>query len=225
MQTGADRSEAPNAIRTDLGAIFVSWELSRSKMADHIAVAGRRRRRCRSTLCVAAMSPGYWSALRNFGRKRWRERGRSSLSSSSRRLVSTGFWIDRVLRKEGIESHVVDPASITTSRRRRRAKSRRDRRRSAGSRAAGTQARRTSGVRDGESADPRGRGPPASPLSRAQGADRRAGPGTSIASRGCCSHRGISGYQPLRHDRREQLDTIQTGDGAPTGSSEGTGSP
>src|SRR5437016_1338060 len=33
-----------------------------------------------------------------------------------------GFWIDRVLRKEGIESHVVDPASIATSRRRRRAK-------------------------------------------------------------------------------------------------------
>ena len=33
-----------------------------------------------------------------------------------------GFWIHRVLQKEGIESHVVDPASITTSRRRRRAK-------------------------------------------------------------------------------------------------------
>jgi transposase len=33
-----------------------------------------------------------------------------------------GFWIDRVLQKEGIESHVVDPASIATSRRRRRAK-------------------------------------------------------------------------------------------------------
>ena len=30
MQTVADRSEAPNAIRTDLGAIFVSLELSRS---------------------------------------------------------------------------------------------------------------------------------------------------------------------------------------------------
>ena len=37
-----------------------------------------------------------------------------------------GFWIDRVLRKEGIESHVVDPASITTSRRRRRAMAERD---------------------------------------------------------------------------------------------------
>src|SRR5437773_8237099 len=33
-----------------------------------------------------------------------------------------GFWIHRVLQQEGIESHVVDPASIATSRRRRRAK-------------------------------------------------------------------------------------------------------
>jgi transposase len=33
-----------------------------------------------------------------------------------------GFWLHRVLEKEGIESHVVDAASILTSRRRRRAK-------------------------------------------------------------------------------------------------------
>ena len=33
-----------------------------------------------------------------------------------------GFWIRRVLQSEGIESHVVDAASILTSRRRRRAK-------------------------------------------------------------------------------------------------------
>jgi transposase len=33
-----------------------------------------------------------------------------------------GFWIHRVLQSEGVESHVVDPASIATSRRRRRAK-------------------------------------------------------------------------------------------------------
>ena len=33
-----------------------------------------------------------------------------------------GFWIHRVLTESGIESHVVDPASIATSRRRRRAK-------------------------------------------------------------------------------------------------------
>jgi transposase len=33
-----------------------------------------------------------------------------------------GFWIHRVLEREGHESYVVDPASIATSRRRRRAK-------------------------------------------------------------------------------------------------------
>jgi transposase len=33
-----------------------------------------------------------------------------------------GFWIHRVLQSEGIESHIVDAASIATSRRRRRAK-------------------------------------------------------------------------------------------------------
>jgi transposase len=33
-----------------------------------------------------------------------------------------GFWVDRVLKNEGIESHVVDPASVATSRRRRWAK-------------------------------------------------------------------------------------------------------
>jgi hypothetical protein len=33
-----------------------------------------------------------------------------------------GFWIHRVLTENGIESHVVDPASVATSRRRRRAK-------------------------------------------------------------------------------------------------------
>src|SRR6266851_4039597 len=33
-----------------------------------------------------------------------------------------GFWLHRVLQQNGIESHVVDPASIATPRRRRRAR-------------------------------------------------------------------------------------------------------
>lgn len=33
-----------------------------------------------------------------------------------------GFWIHRLLQDEGVESHVVDPASIATSRRRRQVK-------------------------------------------------------------------------------------------------------
>ncbi len=38
-----------------------------------------------------------------------------------------GFWMHRVLEREGIESHVVDAASILISRRRRRAKTDRNR--------------------------------------------------------------------------------------------------
>src|SRR5580692_9236101 len=69
MQTVADRSEAPNAIRTDLGAIFVSLELSRSRwLITSLSPDGGEKM---SKHGVAAMSPGYWSALRNFGRKRW----------------------------------------------------------------------------------------------------------------------------------------------------------
>lgn len=33
-----------------------------------------------------------------------------------------GFWVHRVLEAKGVESHVVDPASIATARRQRRAK-------------------------------------------------------------------------------------------------------
>src|SRR3954470_24416218 len=68
------------------------------------------------------MWPNYWSALRDFARKRERGRGRSSRFVVIQEAGLDGFWIDRALQNEGIESHVVDPASIATSRRRRRAK-------------------------------------------------------------------------------------------------------
>ena len=49
------RSE-PTAIRTDLGAIFVSMELSRSVWLITSLSPGPARR-CPSTACAAAMSP------------------------------------------------------------------------------------------------------------------------------------------------------------------------
>ena len=180
-------------------------------MADHIAVARRRREdveaRCAWRRCRPATGALCATSEESAG-----ENGEGLPFVVIQEAGLDGFWIDRVLRKEGIESHVVDPASITTSRRRRRAK--------------------TDGI-DGEAlvrallahkrGEPRvcamvkaptsrGRGPP-SPLS----CERKVLIGervscTSIASRGCCSLQGISGYQPLRHDRRERLDTLpQTG--------------
>ena len=121
MQTVADRPEAPNAIRNDLGAIFVSMELSRStwlitsllpgggeKMSKHGMPAGN----------VGALLARF-AELR---RKAFTRTGESLPIIVIQEAGLDGFWIHRVLQQEGIEGHVVDPASIATSRRRRRAK-------------------------------------------------------------------------------------------------------
>ena len=210
MQTVADRSEAPTAIRTDLGAIFVSLELSRStwlitslspaggeKMSKHVVRGGD----------VA----GLLERFAQLGRKRGRGRGSVFPFVVIQEAGLDGFWIDRVLQNEAIESHVVDPASIATSRRRRRAKTDRI---------------------DGEAlvrallaykrGEPRVCAMVKAPTPKEE--DRRRlcrERKVLIAERvrhvnrvkGLLFSQGISGYEPLRRDRRERLDTLQTGDG------------
>ncbi len=193
MQTVADQSEAPTAIRTNLGAIFVSLELSRStwlitslspaggeKMSKHVVRGGD----------VAGL-------LERFAQLREKTRARTGKVFPFVVIQEAGldgFWIDRVLQNEAIESHVVDPASIATSRRRRRAKTDRI---------------------DGEA------------LVRALLAYKRGEPRVCAMVKaptpkeedrvnrvkGLLFSQGISGYEPLRRDRRERLDTLQTGDG------------
>src|ERR1700752_3146525 len=117
----ADRSKAPTAIRSDLGAIFVSLELSRStwvitslspgsgeKMSKHSVPTG--------DICALLTR---FSALKQ---KALARTGKSFPIVVIQEAGLDGFWIHRALQKEGIESQVVDPASIATSRRRRRAK-------------------------------------------------------------------------------------------------------
>ena len=121
MPTVADRHDAPTAIQTNLAAIFISLELSRSiwlitslspgfgeKMSKHSVRAGD----------VAALMARF-SELK---RKASERTGRSFPIVVIHEAGLDGFWLHRVLQSEGIESHVVDPASIATSRRRRRAK-------------------------------------------------------------------------------------------------------
>ena len=121
MQIRPDRPEAPSAIRSDLGAIFVSMELSRSswvitslspgsgeKMSKHSVPAG--------DICALLTR---FSSLKQ---KAFARTGKLFLIVVIQEAGLDGFWIHRALQKEGIESHVVDPASIATSRRRRRAK-------------------------------------------------------------------------------------------------------
>ncbi|MBB6413921.1 hypothetical protein HNQ71_006630 [Mesorhizobium sangaii] len=84
------------------------------------------------------------------------------------RVLTTGFW------KAGIESHVVDPASIAVSRRARRAKTDNIDGEALVRALLAYKARRAGGRLDGAGAEPGGGGLTARP-SRAEGADRREG--------------------------------------------------
>ena len=87
-----------------------------------------------------------------------------------------GFSIHRLLLANGIESHVVDAASIAVARRHRRAKTEFDRRRDAVADADGLGSRRAAGLFHGSGAEPGRRGSPA-PDARA----RHAAQGTHSA--------------------------------------------
>ena len=121
-----------------------------------------------------------------------------------------GFWVHRLLEANGIESHVVDPASIAVPRRQRRAK--------------------TDAI-DGETllrtllAWKRGEPRVCSmvvPPSPEQEDRRRIARERSVLLKervrhvnrikGLLASQGVVDYEPLRQDRREQLDVLRTGD-------------
>jgi transposase len=210
MQVAADRPQAPTAIRTDLGAIFVSLELSRSTWLITSLSPGGGEKMSKHSMRggdVAALLARF-SQLREKAQARTRQCFPIIVIQEA---GLDGFWIDRVLQREEIESHVVDPASIATSRRRRRAK--------------------TDKI-DGEAlvrallAYKRGE-PRVCAMVRVpkpEEEDRRRicrERKTLTAERvghvnrvkGLLFSQGITGYEPLRRNRRERLNELQTGDG------------
>ena len=123
-----------------------------------------------------------------------------------------GFWIHRVLQSEGVESHVVDPASILTSRRARRPKT---------DRIDGeTLVRTLMAFKRGE---PRvcsmARAPTPQEDRRRVCRERRILVGERVRHvnriRGLLFAQGVFGYEPLRKCRRERLEDLRTGDGRP----------
>jgi transposase len=121
MQIVADQPHTPTAIRTDLGAIFVSLELSRSIWLITSLSPGGGERMSKHSLRGGDVA----GLLERFAQIQ--EKARTRMGQRFPIIVVQeagldGFWIHRALQAEGIESHVVDPASIATSRRRRRAK-------------------------------------------------------------------------------------------------------
>src|SRR5215472_12092774 len=197
----------PTAIRTDLAAIFISLELSRRTWLVTSLLPGSEKM---SRHAIGAGAAGDLLAL--LGRRRAAAEARSGCRY---RIVAIqeagldGFWRHRVLEAEGVESHVVDAASIAAPA--AAGEERPDRRGEPVAGAAGLQARRAAGVLDGAAAEPGGGGS-ATGFARAQnagGAADRAGQ----PHRGLLFSQGVFDYEPRRRRRRERLDALRTGGG------------
>src|ERR1041384_1433716 len=116
----AAQSEAAIAVRTDLCAIFVSLELSRSTWLITSLSPGGGEKMSKHSVAAGDIA----GLLRRFAQLKEQARARTGREFPIIVIQEAGldgFWIHRVLQSEGIESHVVDPASILTSRRGRRA--------------------------------------------------------------------------------------------------------
>jgi len=209
METIAERPAEPTAVRTDLGAIFVSLELSRSSWVVTALLPGGERM-SRHTVPGGDIA-GLLDRFSQLRGKAQARTGRHFPIIVIQEAGLDGFWIHRALEKQAVESHVVDPASIATSRRRRRAKT---------DRLDGeTLVRTLLAFKRGE---PRVCAMVKAPSPEDE--DRRRitrERKVLICERvehvnrikGLLFAQGIRGYEPLRHDRRARLEELRTGDG------------
>ena len=200
----------PTAIHTQLGAIFVSWELSRSTWLITSLSPGKGEKMSRHSVPAGDVG-ALLARFAELKRKAAMRTGQDYPIIVIEEAGLDGFWIHRVLQGEGIESHVVDAASIAAPRRRRRAK--------------------TDKI-DGEAllrvllaykrGEPRVCAMVIAPSPEEEdrrriGRERQ----TLIAERvrhvnrikGLLFSQGIFGYAPLRRDRRTRLAAMRTGDG------------
>jgi transposase len=115
-----DRIET-TAIRTQLAAIFVSLELSRSNWLITSLSPGNGEKMSKHGVQAGDMA-GLLARFAELQRKAMARTGKSYPIIVIQEAGLDGFWIHRALLAEGIESHVVDAASIAAPRRRRRAK-------------------------------------------------------------------------------------------------------
>jgi transposase len=204
-------AEYDAAVSTTLGAIFFSMELSRSKWLVTALAPGVEK--MSKYVVTAGDVAGLLTRLEEIRDKAKRRTGEAYPFISIQEAGLDGFWIHRVLLRERIESHVVDPASIATSRRRRRAKT---------DRLDGETLVRT--LLAYKRGDPRVCAMVVAPTPeeedrRRNSRERRAliGERVKLVNRikGLLFCQGVVGYEPLKRDRRERFDELETGDGRP----------
>jgi transposase len=204
------RIDEPTAIRTQLAAIFVSLELSRSTWLITSLSPGNGEKMSRHSVAAGDIA-ALLARFAELQRKALARTGTSYPIITIQEAGLDGFSLHRVLRQQGIESHVVDAASVAVPRRRRRAK--------------------TDKI-DGEAllrvllaykrGEPRVCSMVVAPTPEEE--DRRRicrerevllGERISHVNRikGLLFAQGISGYAPLRRNRRAQLQALRTADG------------
>ena len=203
---------AATAIQTNLAAVFVSMELSRSTWLITALLPGNGERMSKYSVAAGNVA-GLFDLFSKLREKSRGKTGHDWPIITVHEAGLDGFWIHRVLMKEGIESHVVDPASIATPRRHRRVKTDRI---------------------DGEAllrvlmafkrGEPRVcsmvRVPsPEEEDRRRIGRERKALMVERISHitriKGLLFSQGITDYEPVRKDRRQRLEELRTGDGHP----------
>ena len=207
-----NQSEVSTAIRIELSAIFISLELSRSKWLVTSLSPGTGEKMSKHVLTGSDIS-GLLAHIGELQRKTRARTGRHFPIVSVQEAGLDGFWIHRILEREGVESYVVDPASIATSRRRRRAK--------------------TDKI-DGEAlvrallaykrGEPRVCAMLRVPTPEEEDRRRLVRERKTLTNervrhvnriKGLLFGQGVSGYEPLNRDRRRRLEELVTGDGRP----------
>lgn len=205
-------SQTPAAVRNDLAAIFVSLELSQSKWLITSLSPGNGARMSQCTL-VAGDVAGLLKRLHDLRRQARDRVGMEFPVITIQEAGLDGFWVHRVLMSEGIESHVVDPASVAVSRRRRRAKT---------DKIDGEALVRT--LLAYKRGEPRVCAMVVAPTPDDEDARRLVRERRSLVRerighvnriKGLLYCQGIKGYEPVRRDRRERLESLTTGDGRP----------
>lgn len=210
MQT--DPNSQPAAIRIDLGAIFVSLELSKSTWLVTALSPGSAKMSRHSV--PGGDLPALLACLDALRDKAQAREGQCYPVIAIQEAGLDGFWIHRALQSEDwITSHVVDAASIAVSRRHRRAKT---------DRIDGESLVRTlmAWVRGEPRVCSMVRVPTIEDEDRRRiGRERKALIKERIQHtnriKGLLFSVGIRGYEPGRRDRHERLEELRTGDGSP----------
>ena len=200
------------AVSTQLNAIFVSLELSRSTWLVTSLSPGRGERISRHQVKGGDV-PALLERFAQLQAKARERTGKQYPLVVIQEAGLDGFWIHRCLVREGIESHVVDAASIAVSRRSRRAKT---------DKLDGEALVRT--LLAYKRGEPRVCAMVAVPSVEDEDRRRVSRERRSLVVerirpinrvKGLLFAQGVGDYEPLRINRRARLEELTTGDGRP----------